>query len=87
MSLGGLAVKSTPSLIPVNTVVTLSFSLERDGCVSHHRLSALVAHSDHQRTGFLFMEPEADTLRVLRDMLYQPESVLLASITGQPRAA
>jgi hypothetical protein len=87
ISLGGLAVKTTSGLIPVNTVATLSFSLERDGRVSHHRLSAQVAHSDQQRTGFLFMEVEGETLRVLRDMLYQPETVLLASISGQPRAA
>lgn len=87
ISLGGLAVKSTQCLIPVNTMATLSFSLERDGCMSHHRLSAQVAHSDNLRTGFLFMEPEGETVRVLRDMLYQPERVLLASIAGHPRAA
>ncbi|MCK7581419.1 MAG: PilZ domain-containing protein [Chromatiales bacterium] len=87
ISLGGLAVKSTQCRIPVNTVATLSFSLERDGNVSHHRLSAQVAHSDSLRTGFLFMEPEGETVRVLREMLYQPESALLASIAGQPRAA
>jgi hypothetical protein len=87
ISLGGLAVTSPQRPIAVNTVATLSFLLECDGRVSHHRLTAQVAHSDTARTGFLFMEPGTETLRVLREMLYSPASDLSASIAGQPRAA
>jgi hypothetical protein len=87
VSLGGLAITSRHGPIPVNTAAMLSFSLERDGCVSHHRLPALVAHSDNTRTGFLFTEPGRETLQVLRDMLYQPAGKLSASIAGQPCAA
>lgn len=86
ISLGGLAVTSARRM-PINSLATLSFSLELDGRVSHHRLSAQVAHSNNRCTGFLFMEPEGETVQVLRDMLYQPQIVLLASIAGQPRAA
>jgi len=87
ISLGGLAVKSPAQLIAVNTVATLSFLLERDGRVSHHRLSAQVAHSDPMRTGFLFLEPGNETLHVLREMLYSPANNLSASIAGQPCVA
>jgi hypothetical protein len=87
ISLGGLAVMSPPQLIPVNTIVTLSFLLERDGRVSHHRLNAQVAHSDPKRTGFLFLEPGNETLHVLREMLYSPANNLSASVAGQPFAA
>lgn len=87
ISLGGLAVTNLHRLIPINTMVTLSFSLERDGHVSHHRLNAQVAHCENTRIGFLFMEPGDETLRVLRDMLYSPASTLSASIAGQACAA
>ena len=87
ISLGGLAIASPHRPIPVNTVATLSFSLERDGRVSHHRLHAQVAHCENTRIGFLFTEPGNETLHVLRDMLYSPASKLVASIAGQPCAA
>jgi hypothetical protein len=87
ISLGGLAVINPQRPIAINTVATLSFLLECDGRVSYHRLTAQVAHSDTTRTGFLFMEPGNETLRVLREMLYSPASNLSASTAGQPCAA
>ena len=87
ISIGGLAITSQHRLIPINTVATLSFSLERDGRVSYHRLHAQVAHCENTRIGFLFMEPGDETLHALRDMLYSPASKLMASIAGQPCAA
>jgi len=87
ISLGGLAVTSPHRLIPINTVATLSFALERDGCMSYHRLHAQVAHCENTRIGFLFMEPGSEALHALRDMLYSPSSKLAASIAGQPYAA
>ena len=87
ISLGGLAIASPHRTIPVNTVATLSFSLERDGRVSHHRLPAQVAHCDNTRIGFLFTEPGSETLHALRDMLYPPVIKLSDSIAGQPYAA
>ncbi len=87
ISLGGLAITNLHRLIPINSMATLSFSLERGGRVSHHRLMAQVAHCEDTRIGFLFMEPGNETLHVLRDMLYSPASKLSASIAGQPCAA
>jgi len=86
ISIGGLAITGLHRLIPINTVATLSFSLERDGRVSYHRLHAQVAHCENTRIGFLFMEPGDETLHALRDMLYSPASKLAASIAGQPCA-
>jgi len=87
ISLGGLAITSLYRLIPINTVATLSFSLECDGRVSYHRLHAQVAHCEDTRIGFLFLEPGNETLHVLREMLYSPVSKLSDSIAGQPYAA
>jgi hypothetical protein len=87
VSLGGLATTNQQRLIPVNTIATLSFSLEYDGCVSYHHLHAQVAHCDAACIGFLFVEPGDETLHVLRDMLYSPASRLAASIAGQSFAA
>ena len=87
ISLGGLAIASLHRTIPVNTVATLSFSLERDGCMSYHRLHAQVAYCEDTRIGFLFMEPGNETLHALRETLYSPASKLAASIAGQPYAA
>jgi len=87
ISLGGLAITGAHRLIPINTVVSLSFALERDGHVSYHHLHAQVAYCENSRTGFLFMEPEDETLHDLRDMLYSPASKLSATIAGQPCAA
>ena len=84
ISLGGLAVTSPQQPIPMNTVATLSFLLECNGRVSHHRLTAQVAHSDSTRTGFLFMEPGAETLQVLREILYSPAGNLSVGIASQP---
>lgn len=86
ISIGGLAITSQHRLIPINTVATLSFSLEREGRVSYHRLHAQVAHCENSRIGFLFVEPGDETLHTLRDMLYSPASKLAASIVGQPCA-
>jgi hypothetical protein len=83
ISLGGLAVTSPQLPIAINTVATLSFLLECDGRVSHHRLTAQVAHSDSARTGFLFMEPGNETLRALREILYSPASNLSAGTASQ----
>lgn len=87
ISLGGLAITGLHRLIPTNTLVTLSFSLESDGRVSYHRLHAQVAHCEDTRIGFLFLEPGNETLHVLREMLYSPVSKLSDSIAGQPYAA
>jgi len=87
ISLGGLAITGLHRLIPTNTLVTLSFSLECDGHVSYHRLHAQVAHCEDTRIGFLFLEPGNETLHVLREMLYSPVSKLSDSIAGQPYAA
>jgi PilZ domain len=87
ISLGGLAITCPYRAIPVNTVATLSFTLERDGRVSHHRLPAQVAHCGNTRIGFLFTEPGRETLHALRDMLYQPATKLSASIAGRFCAA
>lgn len=87
ISLGGLAITGLHRLIPTNTLVTLSFSLECDGRVSYHRLHAQVAHCENSRIGFLFLEPGNETLHVLREMLYSPASNLSASIAGQSCAA
>jgi hypothetical protein len=87
ISLGGLAITGLHRLIPTNTLVTLSFSLECDGRVSYHRLHAQVAHCEDARIGFLFLEPGNETLHALREMLYTPVSKLSDSIAGQPYAA
>jgi hypothetical protein len=84
ISLGGLAITGLHQLIPINTVVTLSFALERDGRASYYRLRAQVAYCESERIGFLFMEPEDVTLHELREMLYSPTSKLLAAVEGQP---
>jgi len=83
ISLGGLAVTSPQPPIAINSVATLSFLLECDGRVSHHRLTAQVAHSDSARTGFLFMEPGNETLRALREILYSPANNLSAGTASQ----
>lgn len=87
ISLGGLAITGLHRLIPSNTLVTLSFSLECDGRVSYHRLHAQVAHCETTRIGFLFLEPGNETLHVLREVLYSPASNLSVSIAGQSCAA
>lgn len=86
VSLGGLAITNLNRRIPVNTVATLSFSLEGNGRVSYHRMQAQVAYCEDTRIGFLFMEPGNETLHALREMLYSPASKLAASIAGQPCA-
>jgi hypothetical protein len=86
ISLGGLAITGLRQLIPINSVVTLSFALERDGCVSYYRLHAQVAYCEKARIGFLFIDPEGDTIHELRDILYSPTRKSSASITGQPCA-
>lgn len=87
ISLGGLAITRPHSPIPVNTLATLSFSLERDDRVSYHRLHAQVVYSDDTHVGFLFMEPGREDLHTLREMLYPPTGKLSALIAGQPSAA
>jgi len=87
ISLGGLAITGLHRLIPMNTVASLSFTLECGGRVCYFRPHAQVAYCDNTRIGFLFMEPENETLHVLRDMLNSPTSKLSASIVGQPCAA
>jgi len=87
ISLGGLAITSPHHAVPVNTMTILSFSLERDGRTSYHRLPAQVAHCDDTRIGFLFTEPGSETLHVLRDMLYPPAIKLSDAIAGQSVAA
>jgi hypothetical protein len=84
ISLGGLAITGLHQLIPINTIATLSFALERDGRVSYFRLHAQVAYCENERIGFLFIEPESETFHELRDMLYPPTRKLSASIAGQP---
>ena len=87
ISLGGLAITRPHYPIPVNTLATLSFSLERDGRVSYHRLLAQVVYNSDTRIGFLFMDPGREALHVLRETLYPPVSKLSAIIAGQPSAA
>jgi len=84
ISLGGLAITGLHKLIPINTVVTLSFALERDGRVSYYHLRAQVAYCEYERIGLLFLDTEDETIHELRDMLYSPASKLSASIAGQP---
>jgi hypothetical protein len=84
ISLGGLAITGLPQLIPINSVVTLSFALEFDGCVSYYRLHAQVAYCERARIGFLFIEPEGDVAHALKDILYSPRRNLSAAIHGQP---
>lgn len=87
ISLGGLSIPGLYPSIPINTVATLAFSLELDGCVSYHRLHAQVVHCGNARIGFLFTEPGDETLHMLRDILYAPASKLAASIAGESCAA
>jgi hypothetical protein len=87
ISLGGLAIMCPDCSIPVNTLATLSFSLERDSRVSYHRLLSQVVYSGNTRIGFLFVEPGREDLHALRDMLYPPAVKLSDSIAGQPYAA
>ena len=87
ISLGGLAITRPQYPIPVNSLATLSFSLEQDGRVSYHRLSGQVVYSGNARIGFLFMEPGRDALLALREALYPPSRKLSEMIAGQPNAA
>jgi len=87
ISLGGLAITRPHHPIPVNALATLSFSLERDGHVSYHRLPAQVVYSGNTRVGFLFMEPGREALHALREMLYPPAGKLSDLIAGQSNAA
>jgi len=87
ISLGGLAITCPHYPIPVNALVTLSFSLERDGRVSYHRLPAQVMYCGNTRVGFLFMESGRETLQALRETLYPPATKLSELIAGQSNAA
>lgn len=68
VSVGGMGIAAGPLHIPLNTVVMLSFTLDNDGCVSHHRLPAQVVHSEGTRTGLLFIDPTRETLHALRGL-------------------
>lgn len=87
ISLGGLAITRPRCPIPVNTLATLSFSLNCDGVLSYHRLSAQVVYNGNNRIGFLFLEPGREALHTLRETLYPTTRKLSDLIAGQPNAA
>jgi len=68
ISVGGIRVLADHLDLPINTVVTLAFSLENAGQVSHHRLPGQVVHCDARHAGLLFVNPANETLHVLRHL-------------------
>jgi hypothetical protein len=68
ISVGGISVFADHLELPVNTIVTLAFSLKNGGQVSHHRLPGQVVYCDERRIGLVFVNPANETLHALRDL-------------------
>lgn len=68
ISMGGISVLADHLDLPTNTVVTLAFSIENAGQVSHHRLPGQVVYCDVRRAGLVFINPAIETLHVLRQL-------------------
>jgi len=66
ISVGGISVLAEHLDLPANAIVTLAFSLENAGEVSHHRLPGQVVYCGERRTGLVFINPANETLRILR---------------------
>jgi hypothetical protein len=69
LSVGGVAVSGAGLRLPTDALVTVSFSVESARDVSHHRVLAQVVYCKEHRAGLLFVEPEHDTLNVVRDLV------------------
>ncbi len=66
ISVGGLSLYSGFLHLPINCVVTLSFSLLAGGNRSHHRITSQVVYRHAQRTGLLFLDAGQDLIQAVR---------------------
>jgi hypothetical protein len=75
ISLGGMAIKFPADPFPVDTMVTLSFSLCRGKETRHFRTEAVVVRNLESGVGLMFVDDSPQHVEPLRDLLPPGHSV------------
>lgn len=70
VGIGGMFVETNPSKLPLNSQLSVAFSISHDGGVSHHRLPATVIWATERGAGLMFTDFNVETVHTLREILY-----------------
>lgn len=85
IGIGGMFVESGNLDLPVNTPVSVAFTLGRDGYREDFRLPAMVVRRMPNGAGIMFLESEVETLRALRRALYDSRPLISAQTVSSGR--
>lgn len=70
LGIGGMFVETDAHRLPLNSPLSVSFTVSNNGSTSHHRLPATVIWSGHEGAGLMFTDFNVETVHTLREILY-----------------
>lgn len=70
VSLGGMCVETSAVVIPLNAPISVVFDLESDDQREGYCLQAMVVRHTTRGAGIMFLDPDAQIVRSMRDVLY-----------------
>lgn len=70
LGIGGMFVETDADKLPLNSALSVSFTVSNNGGTSHHRLPATVIWSGRQGAGLMFTDFNVETVHTLREILY-----------------
>lgn len=72
LGIGGMFVETESKHLPLNSQLSVSFSVATHDGTSHHRLPATVVWADEHGAGLMFTDFNIETVHTLREVLYSP---------------
>jgi hypothetical protein len=70
VSLSGMFVETGPMVLPLNAPVSVVFNLPSDARERDYCLQAMIVRHTTKGAGIMFLDPDAETIRSMRAMLY-----------------
>lgn len=70
LGIGGMFVEADAGKLPLNSAISVSFSVSNNGNTSHHRLPATVIWAGREGAGLMFTDFNVETVHTLREILY-----------------
>jgi hypothetical protein len=91
VSLSGMFVETGPLVLPLNAPVSVVFNLPSDSHERDYCLQAMIVRHTTKGAGIMFLDPDADTIRTMRSMLYADSPSFSArrssGVSSEPREA
>lgn len=70
LGIGGMFIHTDHTKLPLNSDISVAFTVSANGSTSHHRLPATVVWATDDGAGLMFTDFNIETVHTLRDILY-----------------